>query len=373
MDSKELIKHKLWISISVSCFVLFVFLTVIAYRQAALLFRAANFHILMEDNQKKNASTTAANLSDEAEQKICTDCVRRKIDGVIAQKEKANIFPVAAIIENHKDARPQSGLARANFVIEAEAEAGITRFLAVFADGEKLKKIGPIRSARVYYVDWAEEFAALLMHCGGSPDALVKIIKDKALSLNEFYKSGYFWRASDKLAPHNVYTSIEKINAYLADKNKSEGAYLSWNFKDDKSLPPEEQGENIKIKFKTPDFYVDWIYNKESNDYARYTAGEKHQDEDGKEIKAKNIVVQYAKAYVIDDSMRLKMSYIGGGRAIICRDGQCSKGTWNKSSSSARTRFYDLQGEEFEFNAGTTWVEVVRPERDVEIGGEAGI
>lgn len=361
MGIKELAKNKFWMGASVFAAVLFLLLSAIAYKQIAGFFGNEKAALFNKAGQREAASSTPADV----EQKICTDCVRRQIDGVYVEKGEENFFPVAAVIENHKDARPQSGLAGANFVIEAEAEGGITRFLAVYADGEKLDKIGPIRSARSYYVDWAEEFSALFAHCGGSPDALAKIVKDKVFDFNQFYKGNYFWRDSARLAPHNVYTSTDKINKYLAGKNKSDGAYLGWKFKDD--FPAENDGDNIKIKFKTPDFYVDWIYNKESNDYARILAGEKHKDSDGKEIKAKNVVIQYAKAYVIDDSMRLKMSHIGEGKAIACIDGKCAEGSWKKNSSAVRTRFYDKDGKEILFNAGKTWVEVVRPEREVEI------
>lgn len=368
-------KNKLWISISIFVIALFIVLSVIACRQIIVFFENSNKNgkitSSINNNQFGSAATSTINNPDinnsEIEQKICTDCVRRRIDGVYVKKGKENIFPIAAIIENHIDARPQAGLAKADFVIEAEAEGGITRFLAIFADGARIDKIGPIRSARPYYVDWAEEFGGLFAHCGGSPDALAKIIKDKVLDFNQFYKGNYFWRGSDRSAPHNVYTSTDKLNKYLADKKRSEGAFLSWNFKDDNPLPAEEKGEDIKIKFKTPDFYVDWVYRKESNDYERYLAGNKHKDESGEKIKAKNVVIQYVKAYVVDDSMRLKMSHIGEGKAVVCLDGKCEEGNWKKKTNSVRTRFYDKDGKEFLFNAGTTWVEVVRPEREVEV------
>lgn len=368
MEIKDLTKNKLWLGISVFTFALFIIIVFLAYKQIASFFGISNKGTLFSPQKQteNEASTTSEKI--KAEQKICTDCVRRLIDGVYVEKGKENFFPIAAVIENHIDARPQAGLSKADYVIEAEAEGGITRFLAVFADGEKIDKIGPIRSARPYYVDWTEEFAALYVHCGGSPDALAKIIKDKVLDFNQFYKDNYFWRSDDRPVPHNVYTSTDQLNQYLSEKKKSEGSFLSWNFKDDNPLPAEKKGEDIKIKFKTPDYYVDWIYNKNSNDYSRILAGQKHKDNDGSEVKAKNIVVQYVKAYVIDASMRLKMSYIGAGKAVVCLDGKCSEGTWKKNTNSARTRFYNKDGKEFSFNAGTTWVEVVRPERTVEIG-----
>ncbi|MBU4257395.1 DUF3048 domain-containing protein [Patescibacteria group bacterium] len=311
----------------------------------------------------QSETETCSNLKGTSPKEI--DCARRNIDGVYVEPGQENLFPIAAIIENHIDARPPSALSRANLVIEAEAEGGITRFLAVYADGSEIKEIGPIRSARPYFVDWARELSALFIHCGGSPEALVKIARENVFDLNEFYNGTYFWRGKSRPAPHNVYTSTENLNGYLENKKAGEGKYLSWQFKDDAALPEGEIGKNVKIKFKTPDYYVDWVYNKESNGYIRYLAGQKHKDADGVEITAKNVIVMYVKAEVIDDESRLKMQHIGSGKAIVCLDGKCEEGSWEKKSGSARIRFYAGDNEEFKFNAGAAWIEVVRPEREV--------
>ena len=298
--------------------------------------------------------------------KPCEDCVRRYIDGVYVKPGQENLYPVAIIIENHVDARPQYGLSKANLVIEAEAEGRITRFLAVFADGQKIDKIGPIRSARPYFVDWAREFSAIFMHCGGSPEALVKIAKENIFDINEFYQGSYFWRDKSILAPHNIFTSTDNINKYLESKNKLEGKFLSWQFKND-GKPEEETSlsKEIIIDFQLSGYMVKWKYNKENNDYARYAVDKAHKDAEGNEIRAKNVIIQYVEAKVIDEEFRLKMEHIGDGRAVVCLDGKCEEGEWEKKSSASRTRFYSNEGKEFKFNAGKTWIEVVRPENEV--------
>lgn len=316
-------------------------------------------------SESKNETETCSNLKGTSPKGI--NCARRNIDGVYVEPGQENFYPIAVIVENHVDARPQSGLARANLVIEAEAEGGITRYLAVYADGSEIKEIGPIRSARPYFVDWARELSALFVHCGGSPEALVKIARENVFDLNEFYNGTYFWRDKSRPAPHNIYTSTESLNGYLESEKAGEGEYLSWQFKDDAALPEGETGKNVKIKFKTPDYYVDWVYDKESNSYIRYLAGQKHKDIDGEEITAKNVIVMRVKAEVIDDESRLKMEHIGSGKAIVCLDGKCEEGSWEKKSGLARTHFYNSNGEEFKFNAGTVWIEAVRPEREVVI------
>ncbi|NCO79819.1 hypothetical protein CO116_00980 [Candidatus Falkowbacteria bacterium CG_4_9_14_3_um_filter_38_19] len=293
------------------------------------------------------------------------NCVRRLLDGVYVELGKENFQPLAVMIENHPDARPPAGLARANLVYEAEAEAGITRFLAVYASGEKIAQIGPVRSARSYFVDWVKELSALLIHCGGSPDALAKIVKDRVFDLNEFYNGNYFWRDKDRLAPHNIYTSSQKLGQYLKENKASQGNFFSWQFKDDLPLEERPLATEINIFYKAPDFLVKWEYNRPSNRYQRYLAGKIHADQDGQVITAKNVVIKYVSAAVVDKDLRLKMETTGSGKAIICLDGSCQTGSWRKQTDSSRSYFYNDQMEEIKFNAGPTWIEVVRPERVV--------
>jgi len=292
-------------------------------------------------------------------------CQRRMIDGVYVKIGEENYYPTAVIIENQVDARPQAGLTEANLIYEVEAEGGITRLLAIYAAKTGVKKIGPVRSARPYLVDWAEELSALLVHCGGSPEALVKITQDEINDFNEFYHGGYFWRDLSRTAPHNIYTSSANLTKYLQDNKLTQGSFLSWKFKDDLALNLRPATSTIKIAYRAPDYIVEWRYNKKNNDYFRYLAGELHRDESGQIIKAKNIIIQYIKAEVIDNELRLKMDNLGTDKAVACFDGSCQEGSWKKLTSTSRTRFYNQAGVEFEFNAGTTWVEVVRPEIEV--------
>lgn len=289
-------------------------------------------------------------------------CVRRSIDGEYVESGKENTIPIAVMIENHTDARPQSGLSKANLVFEAEAEGSITRFLAVFADGRDIKEIGPVRSARPYYIDWADELSAVYVHCGGSPEALQKIARKEVIDLNEFYYASYFWRDQLRLAPHNLYTSTEKLGNFIKANNLENKGLETWKYKDDLKLEERtESPELIKINYKLPDFVIEWKYDRVHNEYLRYMAGKPHQDKDGSQIKAKNIIIQKVSAKVIDDQARLDMENVGKGSGAVCLDGKCREITWIKKDIKSRTKFYLSAEEEMEFNAGTTWVEVVSP------------
>ena len=304
---------------------------------------------------KKNCLPTdeAANQGN----KKCPDCMQRLIDGVEVAAGMENLFPTAVMIDNQSEARPQFGLASANLVYEAEAEGGITRYLAVFANKEDISKIGPVRSARPYFADWVRELSALYVHVGGSPEALNKITTDHIFDLDQFYNSKYFTRDQSKQAPHNVYTSNDNLNQYLKSKNYTAGTFFPWKFKEETALKDRPAAATIKIGFRSPEFAVRWEYDKVSNSYIRYLADQKHLD-GGREIKAKNIVIQYSKVANIDSEKRLELETVGTDRAILCTDGVCQEGAWKKDKKQTRTRFYKSDGTEFEFNSGPTWVEV---------------
>ncbi|MDD5031801.1 MAG: DUF3048 domain-containing protein [Patescibacteria group bacterium] len=294
---------------------------------------------------------------------VCPNCLPRFLDGYPVPAGQENLFPMAVVMDNHPDGRPALGLAEANLVYEAEAEGGITRYLAFFASGADIEKIGPIRSARPYFIDWTKEISALFVHCGGSPEALTKIYKENIFDFNEFYQGSYFWRDEEKPGPYNIFTSSANLEKYLESKNLTEGKFLSWQFKEE--APVGAEPEDIAIDYKSPSFTVKWKYDKVNNEYIRYLAGEIQLDGNNeKEIRAKNIIIQYEKAEVLDRELRLKIETLGSGKAVICLDGGCQEGEWRKESLAARTRYY-IGGEEVKFNPGKIWIEIVRPELEI--------
>ncbi len=295
----------------------------------------------------------------------CQNCKHKDLDGRLVEPDY-QYYPVAVIIENHTDARPQAGLTQASVVFEAEAEGGITRFLAVFDSNLLPDKIGPVRSARPYFLDWAKEFSALLVHVGGSPEALVRIIKENILSLNEFYNGDYFWRASERSAPHNVYTSKNRLIKYLEKRQLGTAKFLPWEFKSDAPFAERPTSTVVKINFFLPAYRVKWIYDHQANDFVRYVGGVVQRDEGGQEIRAKNLAIAQTKAEVIDEELRLKMGNIGDGKAIVCFDGRCQDALWVKRAPTSRLRFYDSTDKEIKFNAGVTWIEIVKPEVGIE-------
>ena len=284
----------------------------------------------------------------------------RKLDGVLVEKENANLAPVAVMIENHIDARPASALAKAQVVYEALSEYNITRFLAIYDLAANLEKIGPVRSARLYFIDLAEEYNAVYVHSGGSPDAL-DILKTQVgvYDLNEFfgYNTDYFRRDSNRYRPHNLYTSSAKLQKAIFDNNwPAEGDFVAWQFKNEAESALTSAEINIPYS-ESSTYNVIWRYDPANNIYKRWQNKQPHIDDSGETITAKNIVAQFVATAVIDDIGRRTMDLKSGGEAVIFQDGVTIAGRWEKRNG--RTFFYDQSGEDIKFNRGPIWIEIV--------------
>lgn len=290
----------------------------------------------------------------------------RAIDGVATSFELANKYPVAVVIDNLFDeAKPQSGIDRANVVYEVLAEGGITRWLAVFASGEEIEKIGPVRSARPYFVSIAQEYNALYAHVGGSPQGLADIDQYNIPDLNQFYDSQYYWRAKERFAPHNVYTNSRFLSLALRDKDVREtGDYQPWMFKKEKGNPTASQ--HITLDFSTFKYKVEYDYDAGANDYIRSQGGVLDVSEDGVQLRAKNVVVQKVKIGMLDAS-RLSIDLVGDGEGFVFLDGKTNPIRWERETRSDRTRYHYEDGREVQLNPGTTWIELVPEGRDVSV------
>jgi len=269
--------------------------------------------------------------------------------------------PIAVSIENSPNARPQSGLDKADIIYETVAEGGITRFLAFFQRNEP-NEIGPVRSARTYFLDWVAAYDAVFVHFGGSDAAKARIIDDDIKEVNGIVGEGGFWRDSTRESPHNVYTSYAKIQAAMQRKGYSKESEISaYIFKEDMVLEKRSKSQNIKINFSGGAAYkVTWIYDREKNAYKRILGGFAHEDRvTSADLYAKNVVVQEVMAYPSDSTEQHSKKTIGSGNATIYLDGNKIDATWKKPNLKSPTRFYDKSGLEIEFNRGQTWFEVL--------------
>lgn len=300
----------------------------------------------------------------ESETKLATS----PLDGLKYPEDVANRHTLGIMIENHPDARPQSGLTSASVVYEAQAEGGITRFLALF--GPKIPdKAGPVRSARTYYLDWCLEYDCFYGHVGGNIDALDLIPKIGIKDLDQFSLGTKAYARIPKSGiaiEHTMYATPSKLYAIASDKGWSQtGGQAAVNFKEDASSTSRPAAQKIDIAISSASYNTSWAYDPSTNTYARSMGGSIHKDaNNGEQIKSRVVVVQEVAAKQIltrINEQGLAMTTVGSGKAKVFQDGQVVEGTWKKSSQASRTIFYDAAGQEVKFNAGQRWITVVDP------------
>lgn len=336
------------------------------------------------------------------------------INGQLLTKTERGIWekrrPLYVMIENHTDSRPQSGLNSADVIYEAVAEGGITRFGAVFYCTSSARDtiVGPVRSARTYFIDWASEYNyPLYTHVGGancSPsdpnnaartcqtDKRVQALEQlnsygwggsKGNDLNQF-SIGYptFWRDYERLGrtvatEHTMYSSTEKLYKYAISRgwtNLSPSGddwaddFTPWTFKDDAS----SKGSVSQITFgfwdNYKDFEVVWKYDSSTNTYKRSNGGSDHKDlNDDSTLEAKVVIVQFTDEIgPVDPLKHMFYTTIDSGDVLIFQDGDVIEGTWHKTTREGRTTFEDDSGDEIALNRGKIFIEIVPTGNDVD-------
>ncbi|MBI2404958.1 DUF3048 domain-containing protein [Candidatus Gottesmanbacteria bacterium] len=317
------------------------------------------------------------------------------LNGKYFTKQEKDIWskrrPLAVMIENHAESRPQSGLSNADIVYEAVAEGGISRFLGIFYCGaaEPLT-IAPVRSARTYFLPWTLEYDALYNHVGGAGLCDDPTVDTRAKALCQIEQYGIkdmdqfgisfptCYRNYDRLdhpvaTEHTMVCFADKLYKLAAERGwtnvDAKGVswdknFIPWKFKDDAKT--EDLGSMTSISFVSwkgyeAEYGVRWDYDKTTNSYKRVNGGKPHTDLENKEqLTAKAVAILFAKETgPVDDHLHLLYGNIGSGEGIVFQDGKATKGTWSKPNRTARTKFFDMNGKEVVFNRGQLWIEMV--------------
>ncbi|MDO8582981.1 MAG: DUF3048 domain-containing protein [bacterium] len=301
--------------------------------------------------------------------------------------------PLGVMVENHEDARPQSGLSYADVVYEAVAEGSITRFLAIFYC-QDAEVIGPVRSARTYFMDFVSEYGQnpLYTHVGGAntpgPANALGQIEDYGWGLyndlSQFSSDlAYPIMVRDETrqghpvaTEHTVYSSTTKL--WNVAKNKrglsnvdKEGSswtegFVPYTFKEDAvaAQRPALQSIHIEPWEEFKQYAIDWTYDPLTNLYKRNNGGKPHIDRNtNKQITTKNIVILTMVETHANDgyegNVHLLYKTKGSGKANIFMDGKQTKGTWRKDTRISRTLLFDESGVPIKFDKGTIWFEIL--------------
>jgi len=296
-----------------------------------------------------------------------SDTVASNLTGLQVSPE-VNQRPVTGVmIENSPDARPQSGLVQAGVVFEAVAEGGITRFLALFQDLQP-DYIGPVRSARPYYLQWCLSFDCALAHVGGSPEALANIKSLPVKDLDEFANSGSYHRISSRFAPHNAYTSMQQLNQLEASKGFGTAKFTGFPRRTE-TPAKTPTASSIDFAISSALYNPHFQYNPSQNNYKRSEGGEEHVQIDGngnpQPILPKVVVGIVTQQGIEPDDLHTSYLTWGSGQAYVFQDGMETNGTWHKADANSPLTFTDDQGQPLKFDAGQTWITVLGSTSDV--------
>jgi hypothetical protein len=278
------------------------------------------------------------------------------LTGVKVANEAATKQAVTAImIENSPDARPQSGIKDAGVVYEAIAEGGITRFLTLHQE-DKPQLIGPVRSVRMYYVDWLAPYQASVAHVGGSAAALTEVRNGTYRDIDQFFNAGTYWRASDRYAPHNVYTSFEKIDALNQSKGYTESSFTSFPRVDGKPAGVPN-ATTIAMNFSSPPYNTQYAYDAASNTYLRSIGGAPSEDrEKGRITPSVVVALKVDMTRVLEDGYRESIQTTGSGTAYVFQNGVVTEATWRKNDRMSPLELIDASGAPISLVRGQTWI-----------------
>jgi hypothetical protein len=314
------------------------------------------YAIYKETHQPKPKPVAKKEVKPQPPPKPTTEASR--LTGVQTSPELAKRPVTGIMIENSPEARPQSGLKDAGVVYEAIAEGGITRFLALYEEAQP-DYIGPVRSSRPYYLDFLLPYDAAYAHVGGSPDALAQIKSLGVKDLDQFFNSAYYSRITQRYAPHNVYTSMAKM-----DEAKNAKGYTASNFTGftRKAEAPNAAptANAIDIAISGPLYNVHYDYDKATNSYKRGQAGQPHIDEKSAAQLTPKVAIALVMSRSLDsDGKHTNYQAVGSGAMFVFQDGIVTQGTWKKADRKAQFTFTDSAGKPLKLNPGQTWLTMV--------------
>lgn len=279
------------------------------------------------------------------------------LDHEVIETMPNRVFAVA--IDNGPKAEPQTNLNQADLVFEVPVEGGINRFLALYYHNQP-DVIGPVRSARHYFIDLIQAFDGIYVHCGGSEQAYEAL--NGVEDIDEMAATATFWRDHSRNAPVNLYTSWEKLNEKTTENGWNElRSTAEFSFYDDDSLAALSQGNATEIKIPYTYKPVGYVWDDEQGCYLRYSDGNPHVDrESGETLTADNVVTMNISTRVIDDKGRLDMSFAGNsGSGYLFQKGNVEEITWSMESSGSPLVLTLADGSPAKLIPGHTFIQVV--------------
>ncbi len=278
--------------------------------------------------------------------------------------------PIAVMIDNDADYKgPQAGLENAFMIYEAVVEGGNTRMMALYKEsffGEETpadRRVGPVRSSRHYFLDFAIENDAIYAHCGWSPRAQSEISSRGVNNINGLYESAPFYRNSEyNNTWHNLYTDFARLDTAADSHGYRRETSATYNYLKNYAVPEDgAAATNITIPYAQCN--IKYSYNEETGLYERIRRGSAHTMQSGEKINVTNIIILEMQNVNLNDGEgkgRQDLYDTGSGKGKFITGGKAIDITWEKANREAKTK-YMANGEEIALNPGLTFVQIVSP------------
>ncbi len=295
------------------------------------------------------------------EERIAVDGrIQSYLTGEMRDAAQADRRPLAVMISNDREAWPHYGMGRAGVIYEVPVEGNMTRYMAIMEDYDDLERIGSVRSCRNCFIDFANEFDAIYAHYGQSTFAKPQLREIDDINGIEGRGAQAFFRSSDRKAPHNAYTSFDRIQSAIVDLGYSqeygadyEGHYQFARPGKETVLSGVETVDAVRIVPGYSMYHSEFRYSQEDGLYHRYQADAPQESDEGP-LAVKNVIIQYCQSgyYANTEYLNINVDtsewgyYATGGKAVTV--------TWKKEDGV--TRYYGPDGEEIRLNPGKTWV-----------------
>ena len=280
--------------------------------------------------------------------------------------------PVMVVVENHPQARPQWGLTSSDIVFEMVAEGGITRMILMYADASRLPdKIGPVRSARHYFLDLAEGYDAIFTHFGQSPFAKQQLASHNINNVNGYVDGKYFSRDKSRnvASEHTAYTTKDNVIKAIADKNYrttlNEGYESPFLFNEDgNKVLADGSCVTAKVSFSSSFTYT-LSYDKQENLYYSSLNGNPFMSSDGTQQNFTNVVILYTNISAISGDAKNRVDFdLSNGHGTYISNGSYVDINWEKGDSTDMLKLYDTNGEELKLNVGRTYIAICDNSRE---------
>ncbi|WP_058306165.1 DUF3048 domain-containing protein [Gracilibacillus massiliensis] len=273
-------------------------------------------------------------------------------------EEKVTDRMIAVMVNNHPKARPQTGLSQADTVFEILAEGNITRLMAIF-QSDIPERVGPVRSARPYYFNLADDYNAIYVYHGAANFIEDMIQNGAAQGLNGMYYDNdkvLFERSSDRVAPHNSYALFDGIYQRAEEQEYPlEAEYQPLTFIEEDQASEGETATDVQFSYSN--YSVRYVYDQEKKSYERYSDGVQTVEKtDSTPIMLENVLIMETPHQVIDDAGRREIDLESGGNALLLQQGKVQHVQWERIDGRI---IPTKDGEPVPFVSGQTWVNVI--------------